>query len=481
MGMIQTQLIYCGDNLQKLRDLPDGCVDLIYLDPPFNSNRNYEVFWGDTQERRAFEDRFGAVEHYIFWMRPRIMELYRVLKPTGSFYYHCDWHADAYVRVMLDEVFGADRFNTHIVWRRTNAKGLAFRSFPNNHDSIFFYTKGKKHTFNRQYLPHDPDYVQEFYKHVEPETGRRYQLADLTNPNKDRPHLTYEFVGVTRVWRWTRQRMQKAYEEGLIVQSEPGAVPRLKRYLDEQKGIPVDSIWTDIPPIQAHASESLGYPTQKPLALLDRVIRASSKQGEIVLDAFCGCGTTLVAAQLLKRKWIGIDISPTACRVMATRLQDACNLKEGKAFWVRDLPKTAEELRKYPPFEFENWAITALNTVISSGQAIANRAQVGDMGIDGRVYSAEMVREKNEERDLFGDADRWFPVQVKQKAKAGRPDIDAFETAMQRSHRDKGFFIGFDFTRDAKLEIKRAAREQDLEIILVTVQEILDEEVHFSV
>jgi len=479
--MIQTQLIYCGDNLQKLRELPDACIDLIYIDPPFNSNRNYEVFWGDTQERRSFNDRFGAVEHYIYWMRPRVMELYRVLKPTGSFYYHCDWHADAYVRVMLDQVFGANSFNTHIIWRRTNAKGLAFRSFPNNHDSIFFYTKGKKHTFNRQYLPHDEKYIKEFYKYTEPGTGRRYQLADLSNPNPNRPHLTYEFLGVTRVWRWTRNRMEKAYAEGLVVQSEEGAVPRLKRYLDEQEGIPVDSIWTDIPPIQSHSGESLGWPTQKPLALLDRIIKASSNKGDVVLDAFCGCGTTLVAAENLKRKWIGIDVSPTACRVMAQRLKERCFLREGKVFWVRDLPKTVEELRKYPPLEFENWAVTALNTVISNGQAIANRAQVGDMGIDGRVYSATMVKEKRSGYDLFGEADRWFPVQVKQKAKAGRPDIDAFETAMQRQGRDKGFFVSFDFTRDALLEIKRAAREHNLEIIPVTVQEILEEEVRFRV
>jgi site-specific DNA-methyltransferase (adenine-specific) len=481
MPAIQTQLIYCGDNLQKLRELPESCADLIYIDPPFNSNRNYEVFWGDTQERRAFDDRFGAVEHYIFWMRPRVMEMYRVLKPTGSFYYHCDWHADAYVRVMLDEVFGADHFNTHVIWRRINAKGLAFRSFPNNHDSIFFYTKGPKYTFNRQYLPHDPEYIRQFYKYVEPDTGRRYRLADLTNPNKDRPNLTYEFMGVTRVWRWTKGRMEKALADGIVVQSKPGAVPALKRYLDEQEGTPVDSIWSDIPPIQPHTGESLGYPTQKPLALLDRIIRASSNQGDVVLDAFCGCGTTLVAAQMLKRKWIGIDISPTACHVMGDRLAKACNLREGKDFWLRDIPKTADELRKYPHSEFENWAVTALNTVISGGQAIANRAQVGDMGIDGRIYPVSVVKEKKGGSDLFGPADRWFPVQVKQKDKAGRPDMDAFETAMQRQRREKGFFVAFGYSRDAQLEIKRAAREHNLEIIPITVQEILDEEVHFRV
>jgi len=485
--MIQTQLIYCGDNLQKLRELPDECVDLIYIDPPFNSNRNYEVFWGDTQEKRAFDDRFGAVEHYIFWMRPRVMELRRVLKPTGSFYYHCDWHADSYVRVMLDEVFGADRFNTHIIWRRTNAKSQSYKTFPNNHDTVLFYTKGEKHTFNRQFVPHDTAYIEKFYRHIEPGTGRRYMADNLTAPETRKgptgqPWRGIDVTGRGRHWTCSPETLDKYDREGRILwPDKEGGMPRFKRYLDEMKGVAVDSIWADIPPIQAHSEERLGYPTQKPIALLDRIIRASSNQSDVVLDAFCGCGTTLVAAEVLKRRWIGIDVSPTACRVMAKRLKENCGLAEGKDFWVRDLPKTAEELRKYPPFEFENWAITALNTVIPNGQAIANRAQVGDMGIDGRVYSVSMVKEKQEGYDLFGAADRWFPVQVKQKDKVGRPDIDAYETAMQRQHRDKGFFIAFGFSRDAQLEIKRAAREHNLEIIPVTVQEILDEEVHIKV
>jgi DNA modification methylase len=485
--MIQTQLIYCGDNLQKLRDLPEGCVDLIYIDPPFNSNRNYEVFWGDTQERRAFDDRFGAVEHYIHWMRPRVLEMYRVLKPTGSFYYHCDWHADAYVRAMLDQVFGAGRFNTQIIWRRTNAKSQSFKTFPNNHDSIFFYTKGPRYTFNRQFLPHDREYVERFYREVEPGTGRRYMADNLTAPGTRRGPSGQSWRGIDVAakgnhWKYTIEHLEELDQQGRIVwPQKQGGVPRFKRYLDEMKGVSVDSLWTDIPPIAAHSEERLGYPTQKPLALLDRIITASSSRGDIVLDAFCGCGTTLVAAQALKRKWIGIDISPTACRVMAQRLTRVCHLREGKEFWLRDVPKTAEELRRYPHSEFQNWAVAALNTVISNGQAIANRAQVGDMGIDGRVYPADMVREKQEGYDLFGEADRWFPVQVKQKDKAGRPDIDAFETAMQRQRREKGFFIAFGFTRDAQFEIKRALREHKLEIIPITVREILDEEVHFRV
>ncbi len=489
--MLQTQLIFCGDNLQKLRELPDECVDLVYIDPPFNSNRSYEVFWGDVKEKRAFDDRFGAVEHYIHWMRPRVSELWRVLKKTGSFYYHCDWHADAYVRVMLDAQFGANGFNTHIIWRRTTAKSQSFKTFPNNHDSILFYTKGNNFTFNRPFLPLSDERIRQHYAAVETGTNRRYSLGDLTgaglrNGPSGLPWRGFNPADKGRHWSTTPQELDRLDQEGRIYwPSKEGGFPRFKRYLDEQPGVAIDSIWSDIPPINSQAGEGLGYPTQKPLPLLNRILQASSNPGDVVLDAFCGCGTTLHAAQNLGRRWIGIDVSPTACRVMAQRLVSQCHITEGKDFWVRDLPKTAEELRKYPPFEFENWAVTALNTVISNGHAIANRAQVGDMGIDGRIYPASTVKEKNTGYDLFGETDRWYPVQVKQQTKetgkVGRPDIDNFETAMKRQRRDKGFFIGFDFSRDALQEISRAGREEDLEIIPVTVKEILDEEVHYRV
>jgi site-specific DNA-methyltransferase (adenine-specific) len=472
-SLVDTRVIYCGDNLEQLKKLPDECIDLIYIDPPFNSNRNYEVFWGETKEKRAFDDRHASTQAYIEFMRPRCVELHRVLKKTGSFYYHCDWHASHYVKIMLDQIFGQNQFQTEIIWRRTNAKGLAFRSFPNDHDSVFYYTKSDDYAFNRQYLPHDEEYVKDFYKQVEPETGRQYQLADLTNPNKDRPNLTYEFLGIKRVWRWTKERMQEAYEKGLIIQSSPSAVPRLKRYLDEQEGIPVDSIWADIPPIQSQSEERLGYPTQKPLALLDRIIKASSNPNDIVLDAFCGCGTALVAAENLGRQWIGIDISPTACRVMAKRLRDVCKIKEdeklwriGRGFVVRDLPWSIEKLRELPPFEFENWAVIALG-------GIPNKAQVGDMGIDGRIYPVSATPKKKDGELEFMDV--WYPIQVKQKDKVGRPDIDSFEAVMMREDRTKGFFVAFDYSSDAMSEIQSFFKKSGKSIIALTVKDILDE------
>lgn len=311
--------------------------------------------------------------------------------------------------------------------------------------------------------------------------GRIYRLDNLINPNPDRPNLTYEFLGVKRVWRWTKERMQEAYENEIVVQTKPGAVPQLKRYLDEQEGRPIDTVWTDIPPINSQAKERLGYPTQKPLALLDRIVRASSKTNDIVLDAFCGCGTALVAAENLKRQWIGIDISPTACRVMAKRLRDVCKMREDETLWrarrgfvVRDLPKSEAQLRKIPPFEFENWAVIALG-------GIPNKVQVGDMGIDGRIFPVSATPKKTGAKkgetpafDQF--LDHWYPIQVKQKDKVGRPDIDAFEAVMTREDRTKGFFVAFDFTADALREIDAFFRKSGKAIVALTVKEILDEE-----
>jgi site-specific DNA-methyltransferase (adenine-specific) len=479
-ALVDTRVIYCGDNLEQLVKLPDACVDLIYIDPPFNSNRNYEVFWGETREKRSFDDRHASTQAYIDFMRPRCARLSRVLKRTGSFYYHCDWHASHYVKIMLDQIFGENNFQCEIIWKRNTAKGLAFRSLPNNHDSIFYYGGGGEITFNRPYTPYELGKLDEKtlakYSLRDPD-GRLYQLTDLTNPNPDRPNLTYEFLGVKKVWRWTKERMQSSYEEGIVVQPSPGAVPRLKRYLDEQEGRPIDNVWTDIPPINSQAKERLGYPTQKPLALLDRIVTMSSNENDIVLDAFCGCGTSLVSAQRLKRQWIGMDISPTACRVMAKRLRDVCGLSENETLWkaqrgfvVRDLPKTEAALRKYPPFEFENWAVVALG-------GIPNKVQVGDMGVDGRIYpvSSGAAPRRRREGEL-ALKERWYPIQVKQRDRVGRPDIDSFEAVMMREDCDKGFFVAFDYSSEAITEISQFFKRSGKVIVPLTVREILEEE-----
>jgi hypothetical protein len=239
-------------------------------------------------------------------------------------------------------------------------------------------------------------------------------------------------------------------------------------------GIPLQNLWEDIPIINNRSSEALGYPTQKPLPLLERIIKASSNENDIVLDAFCGCGTALVAAQNLHRQWIGIDVSPTACRVMAKRLRTVCKLPESEKLWeigrgfvVRDLPWTEKQLRTIPPFEFENWAVIALG-------GVPNKTQVGDMGIDGRIFpvGSEPAAKDAGQLDFMDD---WYPVQVKQMDKVGRPDIDMFEAAMMRAKRKKGFFVGFDFSSDSMLEIGRFFQREHISIIPLTVREILDE------
>jgi hypothetical protein len=351
-------------------------------------------------------------------------------------------------------------------------------------ENFAFYNNGGEPTWNQLYEPYDEEYLKTFYSNIEPGTGRRFQYGDLTAPggaapSKGNPH--YEFLGVKRYWRYSQERMEELHCQGRIEFRPKGKVPRLKRYLDEAKGMPIQSVWTGIRPLINFGNESLGYPTQKPLALLERIIKASSNENEIVLDAFCGCGTALVAAEKLKRQWIGIDISPTACRVMAKRLRRDCALKEdeklqqiGRGFVVRDLPKTEEELRKYPPFEFENWAVVALG-------GIPNKAQVGDMGIDGRIYPVGATpAPRSREAPEMEFMDVWYPVQVKQRDKVGRPDIDNFEAVMIREDRKIGYFVSFDFSGDALYEIDRFRRKEGREIKPLTVREILDEEIGTS-
>jgi len=480
--LVDTRVIYCGDNLEQLKKLPEACVDLIYIDPPFNSNRNYEVFWGETKEKRAFEDRHASTQAYIEFMRPRCVELARVLKKTGSFYYHCDWHASHYLKVMLDQILGENNFQNEIVWKRSTAHSDArqgSKHFGRLHDVLLLYTGGSQDcTWNQLYTPLDQSYIDSHYKNVDSD-GRRYMWDNLTGPGgAAKGNAFYEVLGVKGYWRYSREKMEEFIRSGKVAIPPKGKTPRLKRYLDESKGVPLQSVWDDLPPVNSQAKESLGYPTQKPLGLLERLINASSNPNDIVLDAFCGCGTALVAAQNLGRQWIGIDISPTACRVMAKRLRDVCKLREdenywrnGKGFVVRDLPWTEKQLREIPPFEFENWAVIALG-------GIPNKTQVGDMGIDGRIYPLSAVPGKTGkaagELDFMDD---WYPIQVKQQDKVGRPDIDKFETAMQRAGRKKGFFVAFDFSQDSLTEVDGFFRRQHTVIVPLTVREILEERI----
>ncbi|MHB1355087.1 MAG: DNA methyltransferase [Anaerolineae bacterium] len=415
--------LYYGDNLDILRlYIKDESVDLIYLDPPFNSNANYNVLFTDrgggqtASQLQAFKDTWswpeaapvfqalileqgpvgaalrafgdllpkGGLLAYLVMMAPRLRELHRVLKPTGSIYLHCDPTASHYLKVLLDAIFAPEHFINEIVWQRTNAKGLAFTRFASNHDIIIRYAKSDKWTWNPQYTPHNPKYIEQFYHYIEPDTGRRYRLDNLANPNKNRPNLTYEFLGVTRVWRWTKERMQEAYEKGIVIQTKPGAVPALKRYLDEQEGTPVGDTWMDIRPIQSQANEALGYPTQKPEALLERIINASSNPGDVVLDPFCGCGTATVVAQKQGRQWIGIDVAQAAIRTIVQRLKDTFGAE--CKFQVIGEPSTLEDARRLAEddkYQFQWWATGLV------GARPVEQKKGADQGVDGRLYFAD--------------------------------------------------------------------------------------------
>lgn len=424
----EKNLLYYGDNLPILRDrIASESIDLIYLDPPFNSNRSYNVLFkshsGDEAQAQlqAFDDTWhwsqqteaqytelvsggapivvsDAIEAmrrllgtndvfaYLVMMTARLVELRRVLKPTGAIYLHCDPTASHYLKVVMDAVFGAENFRNEIIWQRTTGKSLMSQRLPNNHDVILSYQRSDDAYWDEDemFVPYEADNLDEKtaskYRHKDPD-GRIYRLDSLINPNQNRPNLTYEFLGVTRVWRWTKERMQKAYDDGIVVQSKPGRVPQLKRYLDEQRGRPLGDVWADIPPINSRARERLGYPTQKPVALLDRVLKLSTNPGDVVLDPFCGCGTALDAAQKLDRRWIGIDITFLAVDLIRKRLRNTYGDEIEDTYEVHGIPadlRGAKALFKENAFDFERWAVSLID-----GQP--NEKQVGDEGIDGRI------------------------------------------------------------------------------------------------
>jgi len=414
-------VLYYGDNLDVLRrHVRDESVDLIYLDPPFNSNASYNVLFAEHSGARAaaqiqaFEDTWqwdesaarqfaetveqgGSVADvllaferfipasdmlaYLAMMAPRLIELRRVLKPSGSLWLHCDPTASHYLKLLLDAVFGPEHMRNEVIWQRTTSKSHAFTRFSNAHDVLLYYGRTGEPTWNPEYLPHRQEYLKSHYSNIEAGTGRRYTLGDCLNPNPDRPNLTYQWKGITRVWRWTKEKMQKLHDEGRLVYTKSG-MPRYKRYLDEMPGTPLTDVWTDIPPINSQAAERLGYPTQKPEALLARILRASSNKGDVVLDPFCGCGTTIAAAQQLDRKWIGIDVTYLAIGLIKTRLADAF----GKAvsYSVIGEPTTVDDAAKLAaeePYQFQAWALG----LVGARQSTSVK-KGADKGIDGRLY-----------------------------------------------------------------------------------------------
>jgi site-specific DNA-methyltransferase (adenine-specific) len=425
-----TNSLYYGDNLNVLREsIADETVDLVYLDPPFNSNASYNVLFkapsgqGSQAQIEAFEDTWHWNIHaeqafdetiksgnteaaslliamrsalgendmmaYIAMMAVRIIELHRVLKPTGSLYLHCDPTASHYLKILLDSIFGAVFFQNEIVWKRTTTHSDS-KTWSRVADSILFYTKGKTFTWNTPREPHSEEYLASKYRYDDDDGRGKYRLDNMLSPNP-RPKMMYEWKGFPSPsigWRYQLETMKQLHSEGRIwyPKTKDGSLdttkrPQLKRYINEMEGGVIGTVWSDISPINSQAQERLGYPTQKPLALLERILTASSNEGDLVLDPFCGCGTATHAAQKLNRRWIGIDITHLAIGLIERRLKDAF---PGIKFEVHGTPKDfagAEDLAARDKYQFQWWAVTLINAVPYGG-----KKKDADSGIDGYFY-----------------------------------------------------------------------------------------------
>ncbi len=408
--------LYYGDNLDVLkRHVKDETVDLVYLDPPFNSNANYNVLFAEQNgsqaaaQIKAFEDTWkwdataakayqetveagGKVSQtlqafrmvvgdsnmlaYLSMMAPRLTALRNVLKESGSIYLHCDPTASHYLKLLMDAVFGPQHFQNEIVWKRTSAHNDPGR-YGANIDILLFYTKGDKWTWNELYKPHEAEYIARF-RHQD--ARGHWSDYDLSAKGLSGGGYEYEYKGVKGYWRCPIETMQQLDSEGRLHFTTKGGI-RLKRYLEDNKGTVLQALWDDIPPINSQAAERLGYPTQKPEALLERIIKASSNEGDRVLDPFGGCGTAVAVAQRLKRSWIGIDITHLAITLVKHRLKDAFGDQAkykviGEPVSVPD----AETLAQQDPYQFQWWALGLV------GARPVEQKKGADRGIDGRLY-----------------------------------------------------------------------------------------------
>lgn len=493
--------LFFGDNLQILREhVGDGSVDLVYLDPPFNSKETYNVLYkspigGDAQVR-AFDDTwswedgaskamhelarsdlrtFNVLEAfqrflgtsdimaYLAMMAVRLVELKRVLRPHGSLYLHCDPTACHYLKVLLDAVFGGAGFVNHITWKRSHAHNdskQGSRHYGRISDILLFYSLSEKRTWNVQFTPYSQEYVDRDYQRVDAD-GRRYRLSDLRGPGgaaKGNPY--YEVMGVWRHWAYSKARMDQMIAEGRVIQTRPGAVPQYKRYLDEMPGVPLQEIWTDIPVINNRSKEMLVYPTQKPVALLERIIRTSSNEGDVVLDPFCGCGTAIEAAERLNRQWTGIDIAYPAIQVIEDRLRRWLPNAEYELTGIPYDELSARKLAAGDPHTFQQWAVARCGG--RSGGMGADR------GIDGVIVY-------HTAREEFGRA----IVSVKGGRHVNPAMIRDLIGVVHREQASAGIFVCLDApTKEMRNEAHRAGRVQlpggdRPKIQIVTVAELL--------
>ena len=465
--------LYYGDNLQVLREyIADESVDLIYLDPPFNSRQDYNVLfaekdgsrsasqitafkdsweWNLEAERayqevvegggrvadamRAFRTLLGGSDMlaYLAMMAPRLIELRRVLKPTGSIYLHCDPTASHYLRILMDGVFGPIGSVNEIIWKRYGAHndvGQGSQHFGRVHDTIIFFSRGEVRKWNQLFTPLSDAYIESTYRHEE--NGRKFTTTPLTGPGGiQKGNPVYEWNGHTRAWRYSKETMQQLHDEGRHYYSRTGYV-RQKLFLEESRGVPVQDMWTDIPSLSGSNAERLGYPTQKPEALLERILRASSNEGDLVLDPFCGCGTTIQVAQKLNRRWIGIDITHLAINLIKNRLTDTFGEEIRKTYQVIGEPKDlngAAQLALENKYQFQYWALG--NVDAQPAEQIKKGA---DRGIDGRKYFHD-DRSGKSKQIIFS---------VKGGKNVGVAEIRDLIGVLQREQAEIGVYISFE-------------------------------------
>lgn len=484
--------LYFGDCLDVMReDISDESVDLVYLDPPFNSKRLYNAFIGgaqwvafdDTWRWHEAVDDFHDVAQdvslsdtmeglkrilgessnlaYLSYMANRLRECRRVLKSTGSIYLHCDPTMSHYLKVVMDGVFGESSFRNEITWKRTGGAHNDARQWGRIADSILFYSKTRKWKWHTQYTPYDREYINQRYR-TKDQSGRMFYPNTMTAAGDGPPRV---FRGQIKAppsgthWRYSQEKIDQMEQEDRLYYSSTG-MPYVKSYLDERRGKTVQNIWTDVV-MSKSGKERLDYPTQKPMALLERILKASSEEGDVVLDPFCGCGTTIEAAQGLGRQWIGIDICVNACKVIERRFRDRFDSVWSDVEFI-GMPKTSEDARTLADmdkFRFERWAASLVDGME------ANKKQRGDKGIDGR---GRIPIRKGQFIDIVS--------QVKGGG-TGPGDVQAFNGARQQAGADLGIFTCFEdrVTHNMRNAAVSAGRFMDVPVVQIfTVEDFFD-------
>jgi site-specific DNA-methyltransferase (adenine-specific) len=419
-----------------MKNMPSSSVDLVYLDPPVIGGDR--LVSSNPSNKKPFD--------FIKMLRSRVIEVRRILKDDGSLFCQIDSRVDKGVQILLDEIFGERNLIAKIIWQHSNATSTS-KYLSHTYDVIMFYGKTRKVKYFPQYATYSDNEKVALYKYTDSETGKRYRLVGLTRPNAERSNFTYEFLGITRNWRFSMEKMKNELKQGRIVQSKPGAVPMYKQYMGEGK--PLGDIWTDLPMVSV-SKEMIGYPTQKPLALLERIISMSTQEGDLVFDPFCGSGTSLVAAEKLGRQWFGIDVSPTACQIASQRLHQIDNESSEKLFQLQD-SRTLKDVRNMPHYEFESWAITTLEKLLINDPKFAQSKGLEPIS-NIKVYS--IAKDVGFDMELESLATS-VPVIVKRMEKIAAREISNFAIQLKHHNRDKGLFVAISFSKDALEEIKK--------------------------